>query len=58
MNKIWEILNIEPTKDKAAIKRAYALLARKYNPEDEPEKYQELHEASFRKQRRRRRRKR
>ena len=45
MNKIWEILNIEPTKDKAAIKRAYALLARKYNPEDEPEKYQELHEA-------------
>ena len=45
MNNIWEILNIEPTKDKAAIKRAYALLARKYNPEDEPEKYQELHEA-------------
>lgn len=45
MNKIWEILNIEPTKDKAAIKRAYALLARQYNPEDEPEKYQELHEA-------------
>ena len=45
MNKIWEILNIEPTRDKAAIKRAYALLARKYNPEDEPEKFQELHEA-------------
>ena len=45
MNKIWETLNIEPTKDKAAIKRAYALLAHKYNPEDKPEKYQELHEA-------------
>lgn len=45
MNNIWEILNIEPTKDKAAIKRAYALLARKYNPEEEPGKFQELHEA-------------
>lgn len=45
MNKIWEILNIEPTNDKAAIKRAYALLARKYNPEEEPGKFQELHEA-------------
>ena len=45
MDNIWETLNIEPTRDKAAIKRAYTLLARKYNPEDEPEKFQELHEA-------------
>ena len=45
MNSIWDTLNIEPTKDKAAIKRAYASLARKYNPEEEPEKFQELHEA-------------
>ena len=45
MDNIWETLNIEPTRDKAAIKRAYTLLARRFNPEDEPEKFQELHEA-------------
>lgn len=41
----WEVLGIEPTKDKTAIKRAYTKLARKTNPEDDPEGYSRLHDA-------------
>lgn len=42
---IWKILGIKPTGDIVAIKRAYSSLAHKINPEDEPEKFRELHEA-------------
>ena len=42
---IWEILGIKPTGDIVAIKRAYTSLAHKINPEDEPDKFRELHEA-------------
>lgn len=42
---IWKILGIEPTKDVIAIKRAYTALAHKINPEDEPDKFRELHDA-------------
>lgn len=42
---IWKILGIEPTKDVTAIKRAYTSLAHEINPEDEPERYAELHGA-------------
>ena len=41
----WEVLGIEPTDDKTAIKRAYTKLARKTNPEDDPEGYSRLHDA-------------
>ena len=41
----WEVLGIEPTKDKTAIKRAYTKLARETNPEDDPEGYSRLHDA-------------
>ena len=41
----FEILGIEPTKDKTAIKRAFSKLARKTNPEDDPDGYAKLHEA-------------
>ena len=41
----WEILGIEPTDDKTAIKRAYTKLAHDTNPEDDPEGYAKLHEA-------------
>ena len=41
----WEVLGIEPTNDKTAIKRAYTKLAHETNPEDDPEGYARLHEA-------------
>ena len=41
----WEILGIEPTDDKTAIKRAYTKLAHNTNPEDDPEGYAKLHDA-------------
>ncbi len=42
---IWEILEIEPTRDTGAIKRAYARLTGKYHPEEEPEKFLQLRKA-------------
>ena len=42
---MWQILNIEPTKEKRVIKRAYAKLLAKHHPEDEPEEFQKLHRA-------------
>lgn len=42
---IFAILEIEPTKDKKVIKKAYAKLVKKYHPEEYPEKWKEIHEA-------------
>lgn len=45
MQSIWSILELEPTKDVSAIKRAYARLAGKYHPEEEPELFLQLRQA-------------
>ena len=42
---IWSTLGIEPTKDKRKIKRAYAKMAARYHPEEQPEKFQEVYNA-------------
>lgn len=42
---IWEILGIEPTKDKKAIKRAYAAQTKVVHPEEKPEEFKRLREA-------------
>ncbi|MGN0153360.1 MAG: J domain-containing protein [Lachnospiraceae bacterium] len=42
---MWEVLGIEPTTDKRAIKRAYARLTAKYHPEEYPEEFKQIHEA-------------
>ncbi len=36
----WQTLNIEPTKDKKAIKKAYAILLKKYKPDEFPKEFQ------------------
>lgn len=41
----WEILGIEMTKDKLAIKKAYAKLAHQISPEDDPEGFRRIHTA-------------
>lgn len=41
----WSCLGIEPTKDAAAVKRAYAARSRTVHPEDSPEEFRVLHEA-------------
>lgn len=41
----FEILGIEPTQDKKTIKKAYAALVKKYHPEEDMLKWQEIHEA-------------
>lgn len=41
----FEILGIEPTEDKKTIKKAYASLVKKYHPEEDMQKWQEIHEA-------------
>jgi curved DNA-binding protein CbpA len=45
MKSPWEILNIEPTSDANEIKRAYASIAHTLNPEVEPDRYREVHDA-------------
>lgn len=45
MKNIWETLKIEPTSDKRKIKKAYAVLLKKTNPEDNAAAYQQLREA-------------
>lgn len=41
----WQKLNINATKNIKEIKKAYALLLKKHNPEDDPQGYQELRKA-------------
>ena len=41
----WEILGIEPTKDKKEIKKAYARLLKQYHPEENPEKFKQIQAA-------------
>ncbi len=41
----FDTLNIAVTKDVSQIKRAYAVLARKYHPEERPAEWTRLHEA-------------
>lgn len=45
MENIWEILKIEETGDIRTIKRAYAALAKEYNPEEHPEEFLRIREA-------------
>lgn len=42
---IWEILEIQKTKDIKVIKNAYANVAKKYHPEEQPEQFQKLQAA-------------
>ena len=42
---IWTILGIEPTCDIAAIKSAYAAMAKVHHPEEQPEEFQKLQKA-------------
>lgn len=42
---MWNILDIEPTTDKRTIKRAYAKMAARYHPEEQPEKFQQVYDA-------------
>ena len=41
----WRVLGLEPTRDVAAIRRAYAVAARRYHPEEQPEEFQRVHDA-------------
>lgn len=41
----WKILGIEKTNDKFLIKKAFARLAHRVSPEDEPEEYRRIHTA-------------
>lgn len=42
---IWELLGIEPTTDKKAIRKAYAARTRVIHPEEKPEEFKLLHRA-------------
>ncbi len=42
---LWEVLEIEETTDKKAIRRAYSELVKVYHPEREPEKFQKIYQA-------------
>ena len=42
---IWSILGIEPTREIAKIKMAYARQLKRYHPEDDPKGFQHLREA-------------
>lgn len=41
----WKFLEMDPTNDKLAVKKAYARLLRKYHPEDDAEGFQQLRRA-------------
>ncbi len=45
MESIWEILKIEQTNDIRAIRRAYGIMAAKYNPEEHPEEFLRVRKA-------------
>lgn len=42
---IWQVLQIEPTSDQRAIKKAYARRSREVHPEEKPEEFSRLYEA-------------
>ncbi|WP_340084218.1 tetratricopeptide repeat protein [Siminovitchia sp. FSL H7-0308] len=42
---IWDILEIDPTSEESAIKKAYAKKLKLHHPEDDPKGYQRLREA-------------
>lgn len=43
--EIWQVLGIEPTKDKTELKNVYREKLSKVNPEDDPEGFKELRSA-------------
>ena len=45
MERIWDVLQIEATKDRKEIKKAYARLSKEIHPEEKPEEFQKLYEA-------------
>ena len=45
MRDIWNMLGIEPTNDKKAIRRAFAAQSRLHHPEEEPEYFAALNQA-------------
>ena len=45
MNDNWALLNLDPTGDALAIKRAYAKQLKQNRPDDAPEAYQALRHA-------------
>lgn len=45
MDRIWDILRIDATRDKKEIRRAYARLSKEIHPEEKPEEFQKLYEA-------------
>ena len=45
MEQIWDVLQIEPTKNIREIKRAYARRSKEIHPEEKPEEFQNLYEA-------------
>lgn len=45
MTQIWRLLGIQPTKDIAEIKQAYANQAKQTHPEEHPEAFRALHDA-------------
>lgn len=51
----YKILGLEPGSSPEEIKEAYATLSKQYHPEEEPEKFQEIHEAYVTLTRRKRR---
>lgn len=44
-NRVWELLEIEPTDSKKDIRRAYSECLKKYHPEEEPEKFRMIKDA-------------
>ena len=42
---IWRVLGLQPTRDVAAIRRAYANAARQYHPEEQPEEFKRVRSA-------------
>lgn len=42
---IWDVLGIHPTKDADEIKKAYARLAKQFNPEEHPDEFRRIHDA-------------